>query len=98
MMTGVGIFIFPNLVLQDVQSGGASLIVWAGAGVVALLAGLCYSELSIALPVSHQVYHVTSHHVTSYTTSRFNIRYKLQFMRTPVSFMLVNFRLIGAYH
>ena len=52
MMTGVGIFIFPNMVLQHVESGGASLLVWAGAGVVALLAGLCYSELSIALPVS----------------------------------------------
>ena len=51
MMTGVGIFIFPNMVLQHVESGGASLLVWAGAGVVALLAGLCYSELSIALPV-----------------------------------------------
>ncbi|XP_063673766.1 b(0,+)-type amino acid transporter 1-like [Bolinopsis microptera] len=52
MMTGVGIFIFPNMVLQHVESGGASLVVWAIAGVVALLAGLCYSELSIALPGS----------------------------------------------
>ncbi|KAL5258083.1 hypothetical protein ACHWQZ_G012886 [Mnemiopsis leidyi] len=52
MMTGVGIFIFPNLVLQDVQSGGASLLIWTSAGFIALLAGLCYSELSTALPGS----------------------------------------------
>ena len=52
MMTGVGIFIFPNMVLQGVESGGGSLIVWSVAGLVALLAGLCYSELALALPVS----------------------------------------------
>eukprot|EP00116_Pleurobrachia_bachei_P003912 sb/3464174/ len=52
MMTGVGIFIFPNLVLQGVNSGGASLLVWTGAGGVALLGGLAYAELALTLPGS----------------------------------------------
>ena len=54
MMTGVGIFIFPNVVLQHIGSSGASLVIWTIAGVVTILAGLCYSELALSLPVSYR--------------------------------------------
>ena len=52
MMTGVGVFVYPNMVLREVQSGGGALVLWGAAGLLSLLAALTYSELALAIPVS----------------------------------------------
>jgi len=52
MMTGVGVFVYPNMVLKEVQSGGGALVVWGVAGLLSLLAALTYSELALAIPGS----------------------------------------------
>jgi amino acid transporter len=43
-------------VLKHVGSPAASLMVWAGTGVVSFLGALCYSELALLLPESGSDY------------------------------------------
>ena len=47
---GSGIFASPSVVAAQVQSPGATLIVWAGCGVIAMLAALCWMELGCMFP------------------------------------------------
>uniref|UniRef100_A0A3B4V2E1 b(0,+)-type amino acid transporter 1 n=1 Tax=Seriola dumerili TaxID=41447 RepID=A0A3B4V2E1_SERDU len=51
-MMGSGIFISPQYVLSTIGSPGASLIVWACCGFIAMLGGLCYAELGTVIPES----------------------------------------------
>ncbi|XP_041827253.1 b(0,+)-type amino acid transporter 1-like isoform X2 [Melanotaenia boesemani] len=51
-MIGSGIFMSPQFVLSYVGSPGASLVIWAVAGVVAMLAALSYVELGTIIPES----------------------------------------------
>uniref|UniRef100_A0A3Q2UPB1 Zmp:0000001267 n=1 Tax=Fundulus heteroclitus TaxID=8078 RepID=A0A3Q2UPB1_FUNHE len=51
-MMGSGIFISPQYVLLAVGSPGASLVVWACCGLIAMLGGLCYAELGTVIPES----------------------------------------------
>ncbi|XP_034531010.1 b(0,+)-type amino acid transporter 1 isoform X2 [Notolabrus celidotus] len=51
-MIGSGIFMSPQFVLAYVGSAGASLVIWALTGVVAMLAALCYTELGTIIPES----------------------------------------------
>ncbi|XP_041828510.1 b(0,+)-type amino acid transporter 1-like [Melanotaenia boesemani] len=51
-MMGSGIFISPQYVLQTIGSPGASLVIWACCGLIALLGGLCYAELGTVIPES----------------------------------------------
>uniref|UniRef100_A0A8C9QY84 b(0,+)-type amino acid transporter 1 n=1 Tax=Scleropages formosus TaxID=113540 RepID=A0A8C9QY84_SCLFO len=44
-MIGSGIFISPQYIVQEVRSPGASLVIWAVGGLVALLAALSFAEL-----------------------------------------------------
>uniref|UniRef100_A0A3Q2UPA2 b(0,+)-type amino acid transporter 1 n=1 Tax=Fundulus heteroclitus TaxID=8078 RepID=A0A3Q2UPA2_FUNHE len=51
-MIGSGIFMSPQFVLGYVGSPGASLVIWALSGAVALLAALSYTELGTIIPES----------------------------------------------
>lgn len=51
-MIGSGIFMSPQFVLAYVGSPGASLLVWALSGLVAMCAALCYAELGALIPES----------------------------------------------
>ncbi|KAM3594032.1 uncharacterized protein V6R79_000831 [Siganus canaliculatus] len=49
---GSGIFMSPQFLLGYVGSPGASLVIWAFAGVVSIFAALCYAELGTIIPES----------------------------------------------
>lgn len=51
-MIGSGIFMSPQFVLAYVGGPGASLLIWALSGLVALCAALCYTELGTIIPES----------------------------------------------
>lgn len=51
-MIGSGIFMSPQFVLAYVGSPGASLVIWALSGLVAMCAALCYIELGTIIPES----------------------------------------------
>ena len=47
---GSGIFASPKSVSNYAQSPGASLVIWSGCGVIAMLASLSYCELGTMFP------------------------------------------------
>ncbi|XP_051502210.1 b(0,+)-type amino acid transporter 1 [Myxocyprinus asiaticus] len=49
VMIGSGIFMSPQYVLLYIGSPGASLLIWAASGVLAMLASLCYAELGTVI-------------------------------------------------
>ncbi|KAF4084282.1 hypothetical protein AMELA_G00126860 [Ameiurus melas] len=49
VMIGSGIFMSPQTVLQNIGSPGASLVVWAGCGILSMLATLSYAELGTVI-------------------------------------------------
>lgn len=51
-MIGSGIFMSPQFILAYVESPGASLVIWALSGVVAMFAALSYTELGTVIPES----------------------------------------------
>ncbi|XP_036398142.1 b(0,+)-type amino acid transporter 1-like [Megalops cyprinoides] len=51
-MIGSGIFMSPQLVLFNIGSPGASLVIWAACGILAMLGSLCYAELGTVIKES----------------------------------------------
>ncbi|KAM9356189.1 b(0,+)-type amino acid transporter 1 [Pholidichthys leucotaenia] len=51
-MIGSGIFMSPQTVLLSIGSPGASLVVWACCGLLAILASCCYAELGTVIKES----------------------------------------------
>ncbi|XP_060735301.1 b(0,+)-type amino acid transporter 1-like isoform X2 [Tachysurus vachellii] len=49
VMIDSGIFMSPQTVLLDIGSPGASLVIWAGSGLLAMLASLSYAELGTVI-------------------------------------------------
>ncbi|XP_067312113.1 b(0,+)-type amino acid transporter 1 isoform X1 [Pseudorasbora parva] len=49
VMVGSGIFMSPQYVLLYIGSPGASLLIWAASGLLAMLASLCYAELGTVI-------------------------------------------------
>ncbi|XP_047677382.1 b(0,+)-type amino acid transporter 1-like isoform X3 [Tachysurus fulvidraco] len=49
VMVGSGIFISPQIVLLNIGSPGASLVTWAGCGLLSMLASLSYAELGTVI-------------------------------------------------
>ncbi|KAM3594683.1 uncharacterized protein V6R79_012209 [Siganus canaliculatus] len=48
-MIGSGIFMTPQTVLMSIGSPGASLVVWAACGLLAIMASFCYAELGTVI-------------------------------------------------
>ena len=49
---GSGIFLSPSSILEKTNAIGASLLVWLGCGLLALLGSLCYAELATTISKS----------------------------------------------
>ena len=47
---GSGIFASPSVVASEMGSSGATLMVWAGCGIIAMLSALCWMELGCMYP------------------------------------------------
>lgn len=53
---GSGIFVSPNGILKEVNSGGVALFIWLGCGLAACAAALCVCELGCAIPSAGGIY------------------------------------------
>uniref|UniRef100_A0A3P9BNH0 Zmp:0000001267 n=1 Tax=Maylandia zebra TaxID=106582 RepID=A0A3P9BNH0_9CICH len=49
---GSGIFMTPQTVISSIGSPGASLVIWASCGLLAILASFCYAELGTVIKES----------------------------------------------
>ena len=56
LMIGSGIFITPSSILSYSQSFGLTLVLWVVGGLIALIGGLCFTELGILIKKSGSTY------------------------------------------
>ena len=56
LMIGSGIFITPSSILSYSQSFGLTLVLWVVGGLIALIGGLCFTELGVLIKKSGSTY------------------------------------------
>ncbi|XP_052010103.1 b(0,+)-type amino acid transporter 1 isoform X3 [Xyrauchen texanus] len=87
VMIGSGIFMSPQYVLLYIGSPGASLLIWAASGVLAMLASLCYAELGTVIRKSGGEYIYILH--TSGNLMAFIFAFTTNFVVRPTSMTAV---------
>ncbi len=56
LITGAGIYVAPNGIMDGSGSAGLALILWITSGLAAILGALCFAELGTTFPASGEKY------------------------------------------
>ncbi|XP_072263593.1 b(0,+)-type amino acid transporter 1-like [Pyxicephalus adspersus] len=88
-MIGSGIFMSPQWVLYYMGSPGASLLIWAACGILAMLGALCYAELGTVIKESGGEYIYILRNVGTFPA--FLLAYTSVFVVRPAGIAAISF-------